>query len=178
MSLLAHAGLLSYKSNSMQDAPNKIAHNSGCGPSAVVLQFPSMGQHRKDLSNLPNRVRYWRLERGMTLKEAAAQIGTAFGHLQRIETGARELSTVWMRKIATVFDVTPADLLSIEDGGLDPKERRIVETRRQIPEAHRQSIDAVAEAQQPFRGAAEMVPLRLRSDDDQSPDEAPPRKTA
>ncbi len=117
------------------------------------------------MENLPNRVRYWRKQRGMTLKEAAGKIGTAFGHLQRIETGARELSTGWMRRIADVFEVTPADLLSLEDGGLEPSERRIVDTRREIPTPHRHSIDAVTEAQQSFRGAPELVPLQPSEDE-------------
>lgn len=161
----------------MQESQVDIDRNSGCTGAGCVLQFPRMGQHRNDVENLPNRVRYWRKQRGMTLKEAAEKIGTAFGHLQRIETGARELSTAWMRRIADVFEVTPADLLSLEDGGLEPTERRIVDTRREIPAAHRNSIDAVAEAQQSFRGQPELVPLRSAEDDDAT-DSPSDRKTA
>ena len=159
----------------MQETQSKVAHNSGCDHSARILQFPSMGNQRKDVEDMPNRVRYWRLERGLTLKEAAEKVGTAFGHLQRIETGARELSTAWMRRIANAFDVSPADLLSLEDGGLDERERRIVETRRAIHETHRRAIDAVAESQQSFRGTPEVEALPAR-DDAQEPEGE--RKTA
>ena len=130
-----------------------------------VLEFPAMAQNRKNVENLPNRVRELRLERGLTLKVVAEQVGLALGHLQRIETGKRELTLSWMHRIARALEVTPADLLNYEDGGLDRKERHIVETRRQIPEPHRQSIDAVAEAQQAFRGASELVPLRAAPED-------------
>lgn len=143
----------------MQEANSEIARNSCRRGGAQVLQFPSMAQRSNDVDNLPNRVRYWRLDRGMTLKQAAGQLGMAFGHLQRIETGARELSTAWMKRIAEVLGVLPADLLNVEDGGLDPRERLIVDTRRSIPEPHRHTLDAVAEAQQAFRGAPEVVAL-------------------
>lgn len=129
--------------------------------SAIVLQFPAMSRNL-DLESLPNRIRFWRLQRGHTLKELSAITGIAFGHLAKLETGVRELNMARLERIAQALDVPPADLLPLAFGGLSPRERMLVDTYRDVPDGLRKSLEAVAESQQPFRGQPEVVPLGTR----------------
>lgn len=128
-------------------------------PSAVVLNFPCMENDRPDPA-LPNRIRFWRVKRKLTLKGLAGTLGMSHGHLANLERGLRELNVATMERIAKALGVSAADLLRESDGGLSERERLIVETYREVPEAMRRSLDAVAESQQPFRGSDEVRPLR------------------
>lgn len=139
---------------------------------AVVLQFPSMAKQPSE-EVLPNRVREWRKRainpatgKGFTLKEAAPRIGLAWSHLARIETGGRELSTVWMERIAAAFGCTPADLLNPEMGGLSIEERQIIDLLRNLPEANRRMVDAMLESQHAFLpgpNGADVIQLPLKT---------------
>lgn len=131
--------------------------------SALVVKFPDMARQETD-APLPNRLRYWRKRRGLTLIELAAMAHTAHGHVARMETGKRELTIGWMRIFARALDIEVADLLNQEDGGLADRERRLLDTYREVPEAMRGVLDAVAEQQQAFRGAAEVVPFGHEAD--------------
>lgn len=60
-----------------------------------------------------NCIRELREARGMTLEELATLVGTTEAQLSRLETGERQLTEVWMRRIAPRLGVEPADLLEI-----------------------------------------------------------------
>jgi transcriptional regulator with XRE-family HTH domain len=115
------------------------------------------------LDSLPNRVREWRLKRGFTLKALAADARLAFAHLSKIELGQRELTQEAMDRLALALGCLPADLLATDRGGLTEQERYLVETYRQVPAAGRAAINAVAESQQAWRGAPEVVDLVPRT---------------
>lgn len=119
--------------------------------------FPVMPKPTPE--ELPNRVREWRLRRELTLRDVAKEIGLAHGSVQRIETGVRELNQFWMEKLAELFQCQPADLLRTDLGGLNDRERSIIDTYRQIPELNRRMVDSVMEAQQQWRGAPEVTDL-------------------
>ena len=128
---------------------------------AVVLQFPPMAK-REHIYHGPNRTREFRKRAKLTLKQAAPLVGLSWTHLARIETGERELNTIWMERLAKAFGCAPADLLPFEMGGLSEQERHVVETLRALPEAARAGILALVESQRQFLPSgpgADIVPF-------------------
>lgn len=117
--------------------------------SARVLQFPAMAK-REHIYHGPNRAREYRKARRLTLQAAAPLVGLSWTHLARIETGERELNTVWMERLGKAFDCAPADLLPLEMGGLTVQERDWVNVLRALPEAARAGIAAMIESQRQF----------------------------
>jgi transcriptional regulator with XRE-family HTH domain len=63
------------------------------------------------------RIRHWRRERGLTLKELAKLVGTSEATLSRLETNRMKVSTDWLMRLARALDVQAADLLEGEDEG-------------------------------------------------------------
>lgn len=112
---------------------------------------------RTDDIDLPNRIRTLRKARDLTLLQLAKSAGMTTGHLQKLETGGRELTLPVMERVAKALDVTVADLLPPALGGLTEKERRIIDTYREIPGYMRGAIEGVAESQQPYRGQGEVA---------------------
>lgn len=129
--------------------------------SGEVLQFPTV-DNSEALAGLPNRIRFWRLKRGYTLKQLASKSGITFAHISKTELGQRELTKLIMERLSQALDVCEADLLAEADGGLTEAERELIRTYREIPAPMRAAIDAVAESQQPFRGLGEVVGLTHR----------------
>lgn len=123
-----------------------------------VVKFPVMPKLIPS-ENLPNRLRWWRLRRGLTQAELAPRLNISPGHLANLERGDRELTVPVLDRLAKELQCTVADLLLTSQGGLTEDERRLIETYREVPEGSRNAIAAVAESQQAFRGAPEVVPL-------------------
>lgn len=69
-----------------------------------------------------NRIRDVRLQKGMTLAQVAAacEPATTAQTIGRLETGMRNLSLVWMNRIAAALGVEPELLLRSESAG-EPK---------------------------------------------------------
>lgn len=63
---------------------------------------------------MANRIRQLRQERGLTLDDLAAAIGTTFQQVQRLEVGTRRLSEKWIRPLASALGVEPAALFADE----------------------------------------------------------------
>ena len=105
-----------------------------------------------------NRIRELRQAHGLKLRQIAEQIGTTPTHINRLERGERDLTLAWMRAIARVLDVAPADLLLPVDGGLDARERDIIGIIRHAPDNGRAAIFAVVESQR-MRGDLESLSL-------------------
>lgn len=124
-----------------------------------VLLFPAMATPQ---DQCPNRIRELRKARGLTLDALGHAAGISKQHLSKIEVGERELTVAWLQRLARPLGVPPADLLPFDLGGLDAAERKLVQTRREVPEAARLALDAVAESQQPFRALGEVVALPQR----------------
>lgn len=89
-----------------------------------------------------NRIRDIRLQKGMTLADVALACDpqTTAQTIGRLETGMRNLSLVWMNRIAAALGVEPETLLRSE--GVEPA--RIVATLgARGPESLRKPIEAV-----------------------------------
>jgi transcriptional regulator with XRE-family HTH domain len=65
-----------------------------------------------------NRIKQLRLERGLTLKELAEEIGITDGHLSRAETGKRGLQAKKLELLARFFKVPVGELM--ENSGVLP----------------------------------------------------------
>jgi len=61
---------------------------------------------------MANRIRELRVARGLTLERVAELAGTSLQQVQRLESGKRRLTEGWMRRLAPVLGVAPADLMS------------------------------------------------------------------
>ena len=106
-----------------------------------------------DNTKAPNRIRELREAIGMSQAELARRINVTPPALQKVEVGTRGLDQQWMRRIAPVLGVTPADLLPIEDNpwALRPDERELIDSYRQADNADREKLIGVAEVMLGFR---------------------------
>lgn len=95
---------------------------------------------RKSHAQLPHDdlllIRTERLRAGLTLDELAEMIGTSRQHLQRMETGNRNVSLEWLNKIAAKLEVPIARLIRGGDG-LTDEERAMIEYLRSNPRDRR-----------------------------------------
>ena len=125
--------------------------------SALILQFPAMA--KKPKPERPNRLRDLREARDLTLKEVADAIGTSIVQVSRLEVGTRDLDLYWLPKLAAFYGVAPADCLLLEHGALNPQERRLIDTIRELPEPFANAFWSMAESHQHLRGMGDVVPL-------------------
>ena len=119
-----------------------------------------MARKSKALDNAPNRIREWRQLRSLTLKELAKRVGVTIGHMQKWEIADRNISYERFKRIASALDVNVADLLTAEDNpdALSDAERKVVAAMRQN-DAFAHSATVLAEAQQTFKQAPEILPF-------------------
>lgn len=94
----------------------------------------------------PNRIRELREAIGMSQAELARRINVTAPALQKIEVGSRGLDQQWMRRIAPVLGVSPADLLPLTDNpyALRPDERSLIDSYRQADTADQEKLSRVA----------------------------------
>lgn len=100
------------------------------------------------LENAPNRIREQRRKRGMTLQDVADRVGCKANEISRFETGTRELTIGWARRIARAFGTDIASLLNDEDNfdRLDEQERAVIEAMRSASPRDRVAVQRVAES--------------------------------
>lgn len=67
-------------------------------------------QDKKFLAVLGARVRKLREERGWTLEETEEHGWASWRHLQRIETGKKNMTIITLRKICKVFEISLFEL--------------------------------------------------------------------
>ena len=81
-----------------------------------------------------NRIKILRKAHGMTQVELAEKLGVAQGTVQKLENDQIEFSTNWMRKIATVLEVEPYELLPLDMQPKEttPEEREMLRTFRKF----------------------------------------------
>lgn len=110
-----------------------------CNLSGARISWPD-GYHppmaRKIHAQLPHDdlllIRTERLRAGLTLDQLAEMIETSRQHLQRMETGNRNVSLDWLNKIAKALNVPIARLIRGGDG-LTDDEREMIEYLRNNP---------------------------------------------
>ena len=83
-----------------------------------------------------NRVRELRKKLGLTQVELAEKIGVTQTAIYKLETGASDLDTKWMKKISDVLGVKPYELLPKE---WQPQE--ITEEEKQLLELFRKKTN-------------------------------------
>jgi transcriptional regulator with XRE-family HTH domain len=64
---------------------------------------------------MKNRIRLFRRQRGLTLKELAEAVGTTPQTVSRLETEVMTLSTEWLERLAGALNVHPTELLEAPD---------------------------------------------------------------
>lgn len=77
--------------------------------SAIIIVFPMKEEAA------PNRIREFRKAKGWTIEELAHRADCSGPTIHDLERGKLRLSVKWMRILAPLFDVAPADLLADED---------------------------------------------------------------
>ena len=61
---------------------------------------------------MTNRLREWRKRRGKNLEEIAYLVGCSPGYLSRMESGKRNVSLAFLKRVAVALSVSEADLVS------------------------------------------------------------------
>jgi transcriptional regulator with XRE-family HTH domain len=80
-------------------------------PQAALLQFPAMAKLAPE--DRPNRLYALRKARDLTLQDLAERTNLSRAHVQKLETGERELSKPVMERLARALGVPEADLLNV-----------------------------------------------------------------
>lgn len=80
-----------------------------------------------------NRTKTFRIERRLTQKELAKRTGLNYTHIGKIESGKRIPSLKSICKLASAFEVTPAEFLAGEKTTAmqGPKKQKLIEIIRQ-----------------------------------------------
>lgn len=128
-------------------------------PASNVLLFPAM--KRIAIEDCPNRIRYWRLERGLKLTDLAPNVGMTAAHLSNIETGNRAAMMHHFKAIARELEVSVADLLPVEDNPLsvDAETKEILDLLRDSSAEAKQMVRQVAETVAGYRPPPRVIPL-------------------
>lgn len=102
----------------------------------------------------PNRIRELREEIGMSQAELARRISITPGALQKVEVGSRKLDQHWMRRVAPVLGVSPAELLPLVDNPflLTDEEKALIEKMRHAGEREREQLTQLADVVIPWKG--------------------------
>jgi transcriptional regulator with XRE-family HTH domain len=93
------------------------------------------------------RIRKVRLEQGIKQKDLARKIGISQGALTNFELGRRKISLEWMLKISRALEVPVAYFMGAvenggeEEGGLGPREHRLLRAYRRIAQDPRLQIE-------------------------------------
>lgn len=103
-------------------------------------------------TNVPNRIRELREAKGLSQKRLAELANVTPSALNKLEMGTRGLDQDWMRRLAPLLDVAPADLLPIEDNPdiLSLEERELIERFRAANSRDRHIIATLSEVVVPF----------------------------
>jgi transcriptional regulator with XRE-family HTH domain len=92
--------------------------------------------------SLGERLRYLRVDRGLTQTEMAVKIGMSQGAVAQIEKGQVNLNIVILRKIADVLNVAPAVLFAEDDViVLDLKRIKKYKSKKQLPPSLKKALN-------------------------------------
>jgi len=105
------------------------------------------------MANMPNRIYELRRERGWSQQELADRAACSKMHISGVERGKRDLSLSLMRRLAEIFGVPTAALMSRADNPmiLAQDEQHLLDTYRQADADKREDLQRVADALIGFR---------------------------
>lgn len=108
------------------------------------------------MDDAPNRIREHRMAAKLSQQALADRIGTSKVTISDLEAGKMNLTQDYMRRIAAVLDLTPADLLPKAENpeGLTAAERKLIEQLRSASPEQREQVHRVADVIAPFTQAA------------------------
>jgi len=69
---------------------------------------------------MANRIREWRLRRGLSMQPLADRVDSSRQQIHKLERGERRLTEDWMRRLARALDCRPMDLFADADEAGDP----------------------------------------------------------
>lgn len=83
----------------------------------------------------PNRIYYWRKQRGMRQTDLADSLGVEKQTISKYEIGYVSPTIDVLRRLADVLDVAPADLLAARDNPytLTPEQKALFAAMQEIP---------------------------------------------
>jgi transcriptional regulator with XRE-family HTH domain len=95
----------------------------------------------------PNRIRELREALGISQKGLAEMAHVSPSALNKLEMGSRGLDLEWMRRLAPLLGVSPAELLPLSDNPdiLNDEEREILTRYRAASSQDREKFDKVAD---------------------------------
>ena len=110
-----------------------------------VVLFTAMG-------DFPNRLNELRRARGLSQEGLAELLGCSKMQISRLENGKNDLTLTWMKRIAHVLGVEPADLLTEEDNPmrLRSDEKHLIERYRSADPGRQRDIQQLTETLIPF----------------------------
>ena len=121
-------------------------------PGDVVYLFTPMAHSPEDM---PNRIRFLRKQRGLTLQQVADEIGVHKTMMGMLERGDRPLHLTYQQAIARVLGVAPADLLRTEDNpfsGIAEEDRKFFLEYLSFDAAGRRTLRSLSENLREWRG--------------------------
>lgn len=65
-------------------------------------------------TKIPNRLKELRVARGLSQEQLAAMAGTTHATISRMESLIQRLSDRWLRKLSTILQATPGQILGVE----------------------------------------------------------------
>jgi len=67
----------------------------------------------RTVMTLPNRIRFWRQQKGWTLQQLAEAADTTRAQIDKLEHGTRRLTVDWMVRLATPLGCDPRSLMAL-----------------------------------------------------------------
>ncbi len=77
----------------------------------LLSVMPHSKQEVQELKKLGAHIKKLRLEKGMTQKELAGEMGIDFQHIYRLEKGEQNVSYLTIRNVAKGLSINPSELL-------------------------------------------------------------------
>lgn len=101
---------------------------------------------KKDTQEItPNRIRELRKNKGLTQVELAEILGVTQNAIYKLETGASDLDTKWMKKLSIALEVKPYELLPLEwqPAPISEKEQQILDIVRESEKSQNTPKDKI-----------------------------------
>ncbi|MFN3523375.1 MAG: helix-turn-helix transcriptional regulator [Phenylobacterium sp.] len=81
----------------------------------------------------PNRLQSIREARGLSVAELARRVGVTPQEIGYLETGKRQLTVTWLKRLAAVLDCAPWSIVTDETSDLSTDEQQLVAAYRRMP---------------------------------------------